>query len=90
MHTLSNAFVTGHLQVAPDIINNLQFTAAFGAALNRWTFIPVPGFVLNTLLGKERAVMLLEGQRVEPTKALEVGYKFQYPTIQAAFEQLTR
>lgn len=57
---------------------------AFAKALNRPAFLLTPGFVFDILLGKERAVMITEGQAVIPKRTLESGYKFQYPDIKAA------
>eukprot|EP00730_Choanoeca_flexa_P014165 TRINITY_DN6093_c0_g1_i2.p1 TRINITY_DN6093_c0_g1~~TRINITY_DN6093_c0_g1_i2.p1 ORF type:complete len:300 (+),score=56.70 TRINITY_DN6093_c0_g1_i2:158-1057(+) len=91
MHAIVNPDVKGPINgVAPQIINNLEFTRSFATALRRWAFIPVPSFALNLGLGSERAVMLLEGQRVVPEVALQTGYEFKHPTIDDAFADLTK
>ena len=50
----------------------------------------MPAFVLNTLLGSERAVVATEGQRVIPQATLDSGYKFKYPTMKDACKDLTK
>ncbi|XP_061112118.1 epimerase family protein SDR39U1 [Conger conger] len=74
--------------VAPALDTNREFTGALGRALRRPTLFPVPGFVLRALMGAERAVVLTEGQRVEPKRTLETGYQYQYPHLQAALEEI--
>lgn len=49
------------LQVAPETVSNAEFTRTLASALHRPAIIPMPGFVLNILMGAERAVVLLEG-----------------------------
>jgi len=70
--------------VAPDMISNQQFVSAFAGALGRPALIPLPEFVWNFVFGEERAVMITKGQKVVPTRTLESGYKYRYPSIQEA------
>jgi NAD dependent epimerase/dehydratase family enzyme len=43
--------------------------------------------MLNILFG-ELSLLLLEGQRALPRKALSHGFKYRYPTISSAMEDL--
>jgi uncharacterized protein (TIGR01777 family) len=74
---------------APNPVTNHDFTKALGAALHRPTIFPVPAFAVQLLLG-EASVIVTEGQRVLPTRTLETGYVFQYPTIDTAMAALAR
>lgn len=74
--------------VAPVLDTNREFTEALGRALRRPTLLPVPGFAMRALLGAERAVVLMEGQRVAPKRTLETGYEYQYPDLQAALKEI--
>ncbi|KAJ8336515.1 hypothetical protein SKAU_G00377350 [Synaphobranchus kaupii] len=74
--------------VAPALNTNREFTKALGRALRRPTLLPVPGFAMRALLGAERAVVLMEGQRVVPKRTLDLGYKYQYPDLQAALGEI--
>jgi uncharacterized protein len=49
--------------------------------------LPVPDFALQTLLG-EGAMVVLEGQQVNPNRTQETGFAYKYPTIQAALKNL--
>ena len=73
---------------APEPVTNQEFTKALGKALGRPTVLPVPGFALKTLMGKELAEeALLEGQRVRPARLLEAGFEFRAPTVAEGLEQ---
>jgi uncharacterized protein (TIGR01777 family) len=74
---------------APNPVTNREFTKALGAALHRPTFLPVPAFAMQLMLG-EAAVIVTEGQRVLPKRTLETGYVFSYGAIDAALANLTR
>ncbi|VDM16429.1 unnamed protein product [Hydatigera taeniaeformis] len=47
-----------------------------------------PAFMVRAIMGRERAPLLLEGQRVLPAKAQEAGFKFNYPTLELALENI--
>jgi NAD dependent epimerase/dehydratase family enzyme len=51
--------------------------------MNRPSWLPVPDFALEALLG-EGAIVVLQGQQVVPAQTLAEGFKFQYPTLQPA------
>ncbi|XP_035285332.1 epimerase family protein SDR39U1 isoform X2 [Anguilla anguilla] len=74
--------------VAPALNTNREFTEALGRALGRPTLFPVPGFIMRALMGAERAVVLMEGQRVAPKRTLESGYEYQYPDLRAALGEI--
>jgi uncharacterized protein (TIGR01777 family) len=71
---------------APNPVTNAAFTKALGEAIHRPAFLPVPTFALRAMLG-EGADALLNGQRVVPRRALELGYAFAYPTLDLALAQ---
>jgi uncharacterized protein (TIGR01777 family) len=72
---------------APELANNADFTKQLGRALSRPTFLAVPKFALRGLMG-EMADVLLASQRVIPKAILDAGYKFQYPALAPALENL--
>ena len=72
---------------APGVVTNAEFTKELGAVLHRPAFIPVPEFGLKLLFG-EMAVVLTASQRAVPKAAQEAGYKFQYPELTPALENL--
>ena len=69
---------------APHPVTNREFARALGRALHQPSLVPAPGFALKSLLGEMAQPMLLEGQRVIPTRAQQHGYHFRYPEIDIA------
>ncbi|XP_030749315.1 epimerase family protein SDR39U1 [Sitophilus oryzae] len=88
---IENDKVEGVLNgVAPNPCTNKEFSIAFAKALRRPAYIPTPKLVFNVILGKERAKMITEGQKVLPERTQEVGFKFQYPTVESACENIVK
>lgn len=73
-----------------QIITNSEFTKAFASAMHRPAFIPVPEFALNLMFSEERAKIMTQGQKVKPTKAVDLGFKFEYPTIDLASKECSK
>ncbi|MDP9075688.1 MAG: TIGR01777 family oxidoreductase [Actinomycetota bacterium] len=92
VHTLETDSLAGPVNLtAPHPVTNAEFTRALGAALGRPTILPVPGFGLSLLLGKEFAAeMVLGGQRVLPKKLEASGFAFSYPEIEPALRAAVR
>lgn len=89
MHALVNDHVTGVLNaVAPEIVTNEGFTKEYARALWRPAIIPAPSFVFNLVYGKERAKLLLEGQKVIPKRTLELGYCYKFPQLKGALANI--
>lgn len=70
---------------APEPVTNRDFTAALGKALHRPALLPIPAWPLRLALGAFAHELLLSGQRVYPRAAMDGGFRFSYPTIDAAF-----
>lgn len=68
---------------APNPVTMQDFAATLGSVMNRPSWLPVPDFAIEALLG-EGAIVVLQGQQVVPTKTVAEGFKFQYPTLQPA------
>ena len=73
---------------APQPATNRVFTKTLGRVLRRPAFLPVPALVLKILLGEMAQALLLEGQRVLPGRALDLGYQFRFPTLEEALTDL--
>jgi uncharacterized protein len=86
---LDNPLARGALNAtAPNPVTNAQLAKALGAAMSRPSIFPTPGFVLRVALG-EKACLVLDGQRVLPRRAQELGYVFQFPEIGPALAAIT-
>jgi NAD dependent epimerase/dehydratase family enzyme len=64
-----------------------EFCRTLGQALGRPSWIPVPAFALRLALG-ELSTLLTTGQRVEPAVAIRGGFRFRYPSLKAALEEI--
>lgn len=86
MFLLDNESASGPIDVvAPGQVNNREFSKALGRALNRPALMPVPRFAMKLLYG-EMEQMVTEGVRIEPTELQQLGFSFQYPTIDQALK----
>ena len=72
---------------APQAIDNAQFGHALGKALSRPSFFPTPAFVFKIAFG-EAATILVDGQKPQPKRLLELGYKFQFADAESALRDL--
>jgi uncharacterized protein (TIGR01777 family) len=70
---------------APNPVRNKEFSRTLGNVMHRPSWAPVPGFMLRLAVG-DMAEMLLTGQRVVPTAAEKLGFRFRYPALQQALE----
>ena len=73
--------------VAPTPVNNFDFTKALGHALHRPTILPVPVLPLKLAFG-EMASVILDSQSVISKRLPEVGFNFQYKTIDSALDAI--
>lgn len=74
---------------APNPVRMSQLCQDLGEVLGRPSWLPVPDFALELLLG-EAAQVVLEGQQVLPKRTLETGFNYQYATLKPALEQVVR
>jgi len=86
LHALDRDDIAGPLNItAPEPVSNAELTRALGAALRRPTVLPVPGFALRLLAGREMAdELVLTGAYVLPRVLERTGYAFRYRRIEDA------
>jgi uncharacterized protein len=70
---------------APQPVRMKEFCLQLGAVMTRPSWMPVPGFVLETMLG-EGATVVLDGQQVLPKALLDRGFAFQYSELPVALK----
>jgi uncharacterized protein (TIGR01777 family) len=73
---------------APNPVANADFAHALGRALNRPAIVPAPGFALKLLLGEMAGPLLLHSQRAVPARALAGGFRFVFPELNGALDDL--
>ncbi|GGY89552.1 MAG: uncharacterized protein PWP74_1226 [Shewanella sp.] len=72
---------------APYPVSNAEFAHALGKALQRPAILPAPAFMLKLLFG-EMAELLIEGQYVIPSRAMQAGFHFKFPKLEQALADL--
>ncbi|WHY20542.1 TIGR01777 family oxidoreductase [Paenibacillus sp. G2S3] len=85
---VENPTITGPVNAtAPHPVTNEEFGRTIGKVYKRPHWFPLPAILLKTAVG-ELSDILLKGQRVLPSAALEHGFIFTFPTLQTALEDL--
>jgi len=74
--------------VAPKPVTNEEFTKTLAGVLRRPAVFPVPAFAARLAFGEMADELLLASQRVEPTKLLSSGYRFQRSDLKTALEEI--
>jgi uncharacterized protein (TIGR01777 family) len=69
--------------VAPNPVDNAEFSKALGKALHRPAFLPVPAFAIKLLYG-EMSVIVTTGQNVQPSRLKLLSYEFAHSEVQEA------
>ncbi|MBE9125897.1 MULTISPECIES: TIGR01777 family oxidoreductase [unclassified Coleofasciculus] len=72
---------------APNPVRMSEFCQKVGEVLNRPSWLPVPDFALEALLG-EGAQVVLEGQQVVPKRTTSIGFDYQYPMVKSALVEI--
>jgi uncharacterized protein len=81
---LDQSDIEGPVNVtSPQPVTNAEFTKAFGEALHRPAFLPIPAFGVKIVVGgvAELAVM---STRALPVVLNRAGYEFRYPDVRSA------
>nr|CAD1830424.1 unnamed protein product [Ananas comosus var. bracteatus] len=74
---------------APNPVRLSQMCDHLGQVIGRPSWLPVPDFALKVVLG-EGASVVLEGQKVLPVRAKELGFSFQYPYVKEALKAIVK
>jgi hypothetical protein len=89
-HLIDTESLSGPFNLtAPEPLTNREITEVMGRVLHRPTFFAVPGPLLRLPLG-EMSSEILGSQRVLPTRLLESGFSFAFPTIEGALREALR
>ena len=90
LQALSNPEMQGvYNATAPHPVRMAELSKTMGQVMNRPSWLPVPAFALEALLG-DGAMVVLEGQQVLPQRTLDSGFEYQYPNLQPALEQILK
>lgn len=90
MFSLMNDKVKGPINaVSPNIVRMKEFTDELGKVMNKPSRISIPKTLIKLMMG-EVSSLLINGNRVVPEKALNLGYKFKFPDLTPALEDLLK
>jgi hypothetical protein len=85
---LEDARASGPMNAtAPDPVRNRDLARALGRVLRRPSLLVAPAFAVRAALG-EMAEVILASQRVLPQRALALGYRFRWPSLEPALRDL--
>lgn len=90
LFAIDRAGVRGPLNAAaPGIVTNKEFAKTLGSVLGRPALFPVPKFAARIVIG-EAAEFLYTSLRCVPEAALGAGYRFHFPELRPALENVLR
>ncbi len=72
---------------APNPARMADLSQTLGQVMNRPSWLPVPSFAIEALLG-DGAIVVLEGQQVLPKRTVETGFEYKHPNLQSALKQI--
>ena len=85
---LSSPSYTGVINgTAPNPVRLAEMCDHLGNAMGRPSWLPVPDFALKAVLG-EGASVVLDGQKVLPARAQQLGFTFKYPYVKDALRAI--
>ena len=81
---IENGAIRGAVNVvAPNAVQNADFTKALASTLHRPALFPAPAFALRLALGEMADALLLSSQRVVPQELQQLGYSFAFSELPA-------
>jgi uncharacterized protein len=89
MYIIKNKNIEGPVNgIAPNPVQNREFSKALAKALNRPIFLTMPSFIVKIIFGEMGETLLLNGQRVLPNKITKAGYSFEFDNLKKALDNL--
>ena len=84
-HLIMNGECEGAYNLtAPEPVRQKVFSKTLGKVLRRPAFAPIPGFSMKILFGELAGPLLIEGQRVLPSRLQQSGYEFLHKDLESA------
>ncbi len=73
---------------SPEPVTMKEFCKILGTILQRPSWVSVPGFVVRAAFGETADELFLASQKVFPKRLLQAGFKFKYPDLRSALENI--
>jgi uncharacterized protein (TIGR01777 family) len=91
MFLIGNESARGPVNVvAPNPVTNAEFSRTLAAVLHRPAVLTVPKTALRLAFGQMANETALASHRVRPKRLIDLGFEFQFPTLEAALRQELR
>jgi uncharacterized protein (TIGR01777 family) len=88
-HCMLEAQISGPVNLtSPHPVTNGTFTRTLAHVLRRPALLPVPALLLRLLFGELAEATLLAGQRAQPTRLDASAFRFAYPALEAALQDI--
>lgn len=88
LYAMADTELTGPVNMtAPMPLRQAHFAKYLGMALGRPTAVTTPAFIFKTVLG-DQSMLIVKGQKVIPEKLLARDFKFNYPTLDIALDEI--
>lgn len=88
LFAIENPTLSGPVNAtAPNPVTMRDFATALGRALHRPSFSKAPAAAIRLALG-EMSTVVLDGQRVVPKKALDLGFTFRFTDVLGALRDV--
>ena len=88
LQALTNPQMEGvYNATAPNPVRMTEFCQTLGDVMQRPSWLPVPGFALEALLG-DAAQVVLQGQQVLPKRTEAIGFQYQYSQVKPALAEV--
>ncbi|HET6779514.1 MAG TPA: TIGR01777 family oxidoreductase [Gemmatimonadales bacterium] len=88
---MANEGAIGPVNVtSPAPVRNHEFTRTLGRVLSRPAIVPVPSLGLRLVFGEMADAALLASTRAVPQRLLELGFRFQHTSLEAALREVLR
>ncbi|MFN6129585.1 MAG: TIGR01777 family oxidoreductase [Planctomycetota bacterium] len=74
--------------IAPEQVRQREFATTLGRVLHRPAFFPTPAWLLRLAIGEMADPLLLASVRAVTPKLIASGYRFRFPELRGALENL--
>jgi uncharacterized protein len=88
-HVINNSFLQGPVNaVSPNPVTNREFTKVLAHALARPSLFALPSCAARLAFGEMADEALLASARVFPERLKQSGFKFKFPDLESALQQV--
>ena len=88
LFSVQNSWEGTYNAVAPFPVSNSELTRSLAQQLHRTLWLPaIPKFVMKFILGNMHE-LLFNNKKISAQKAIDAGFRFQFPTVEKALQEI--